>query len=210
MKRILLLCLLGGALFANSGCGLLHAVCSYRPCVSRGDCSVGPCDECGDFCGPTCRSVRGPVVARRTVSCNDCCDSCDPCADPCGRGAYGRCWYRGPLSCVFALFMPHYWQGCGCSEQRYWGDFYSDPPDCWDPCDGCGNYTGGGYTGGALTPSSGGCRNCGSSASYRRGAAANRVEDGAMTSEMRVVSDRAVTTSVKSASEPRRAVRTTR
>jgi hypothetical protein len=45
---------------------------------------------------------------------------------------------------VFALLM----QGCSwcpsCGGDRYWGDFYSDPPDCWDPCDKYGNYTGGG------------------------------------------------------------------
>ncbi len=52
------------------------------------------------------------------------------------------------MSCLFALFTPGCWCGRGCGE-RYWGDFYSDPPDCWDPCDCYGNYTGGG------------CRHCG-------------------------------------------------
>ena len=46
------------------------------------------------------------------------------------------------------------WCGSGCGE-RYWGDFYSDSPDCCDPCDGCGNYAGCG------SGVSGGCRSCG-------------------------------------------------
>jgi hypothetical protein len=27
-----------------------------------------------------------------------------------------------------------------CSKERYWSDFYNDPPDCEDPCDCYGNY----------------------------------------------------------------------
>lgn len=59
------------------------------------------------------------------------------------------------------------WWGPSCG-QRYWGDFYSDPPDCSDPCDCHGNYTGGGnsWSGGYASGYTGGytggsCRNCG-------------------------------------------------
>lgn len=31
--------------------------------------------------------------------------------------------------------------GSGCGEV-YWGEWISDPPDCADPCDQCGNYVG--------------------------------------------------------------------
>lgn len=30
-------------------------------------------------------------------------------------------------------------KGCG---EVYWGDWISDPPDCCEPCDSCGNFTG--------------------------------------------------------------------
>ena len=68
MKRIILCCLLGGMLTTSTGCGLLQAVCCYRPCVPRGDCGPGmACGECDDGCGPTCgpmrRPFRGPACA---------------------------------------------------------------------------------------------------------------------------------------------------
>ena len=163
VKRLMLVGLLGGLLASNTGCGLFRAAFCYRPCVSRGDC--GPCTDdgaCGDGCG-SCG-----VVARHR-GCGGCgtCGECDPCADPCGSGCYARPWHRGPLSCVFALFNPETWCGGGCGE-RYWGDFYNDPPDCQDPCDGYGNYAGGGCrtcggsTSGYTTArAKGGCRSCG-------------------------------------------------
>ena len=186
MKRLIFLSLLSGVLASSTGCGLMQAIFCYRPCAMRGDCGGGPCiDGCDDGCGEAgCGAVRrpvrapayGPRVAHGTVAacdtgCDaDCgvpcgrgrpcgrancgsCNSCDPCSDPCN----GRCWNRGPITWVFALFMPRTWTGGGCGE-RYWGDFYSDPPDCWDPCDNYGNYTGSGVSSGA---GSGGCRSCG-------------------------------------------------
>jgi hypothetical protein len=66
------------------------------------------------------------------------------------------------LSCLFALFMPNTWCGPSCGE-RYWGDFYTDPPDCEDPCDNSGNYSGGG------------CHHCGGSP---HGHARNYVDNG--------------------------------
>jgi hypothetical protein len=179
VKRIMLFGLLAGALAATSGCGLFQSIFCYRPCTMRGDCCGGCCgDCCDDGCGPRC-GARGCGVrqARVYADCgDDCCPECgqplrgarcrscgtcgpcgdccgDACADPCGDCCYGRPWHRGPLSCLFALFTPAYWGGRGCGE-RYWGDFYSDPPDCWDPCDCNGNYTGrchhcgGGYSDG--------------------------------------------------------------
>ncbi len=178
MKRLLLSGLLGGLLATNTGCGLLQAVFCYRPCMARGGCASCNSDDCDGGCGPVYqRPMRGPLV-RHARAYNECepacgrpsrgvgcqtCETCDPCADPCGQGSYGRCWHRGPLSCVFGLLMNGCWLGgcSGCGE-RYWGDFYSDPPDCWDPCDGYGNYSGGGGCqscgqGGV----SGGCQSCG-------------------------------------------------
>ncbi len=34
-----------------------------------------------------------------------------------------------------------YWKDCGCSCERYYGDWKSNPPTC-DPCDCYGNYAG--------------------------------------------------------------------
>ncbi len=184
MKRLILFGLLGGMLAASSGCGLCQSIFYYRPCAGCRDCAGGGCGDCCDEgCGPAC-GARCPVrpfacAPRCARTCGDCdagcetdcgpacrapcgrccnsgCNSCcDPCGDACGDGCCERCWHRGPLSCFFALFTPCCWCGPGCGE-RYWGDFYSDPPDCWDPCDCHGNYTGGGCHQGG-----GQCRNCG-------------------------------------------------
>ncbi len=148
---------------SNGDCG---------PGMACGDCDDG-CGTCGPMrrpiCGPACAPRRAQVCAECGESCDGNCgrpcrraacrtcgscgaacgDSCDPCADPCGNGCYGRPWHRGPLSCLFAWLAPCRWWGCSGCGDRYWGDFYNDPPDCWDPCDNYGNYTGGG------------CRNCG-------------------------------------------------
>ncbi len=148
MKRILLFGLLGGMLTAGSGCGLMQSIFYYRPCAMRGDCTScdsggAECDECN---GPSWGPTRAPVLAPRRAVVREeygrpvrgpACDSCEePCHESCG-----HCWHRGPLSCFFALFFQGCWSGPCCGE-RYWGDFYSDPPDCWDPCDCYGNYNG--------------------------------------------------------------------
>jgi hypothetical protein len=100
---------------------------------------------------------------------------------------------------VFALLFGGYWCGPSCGE-RYWGDFYSDSPDCWDPCDGSGNYTGGR------------CRNCGGgyaqTTGYGRNVVGNSVDDAYMP-EGNIVSqtDRVVGQSPNVVSQPHRANR---
>jgi hypothetical protein len=203
VKRFILVALLGGLLATNSGCCLCQAIFCWHPCgMPRNNCAVGcggDCDDgCGPTCGPPCRAVRpgcGLACARRCGDCDTCdggCGSCvrpgcggcggcgDPCADPCGGGCCGRPWHRGPLSCVFA-FLGEVFGCCGCGGcgERYWGDFYSDPPDFWDPCDCHGNYAGNGYVGGGYPggngysaggSSGGGCRHC-------NGGGGNRADD---------------------------------
>ena len=114
-------------------------------CAGAWACGDG-CDDCGGECAQPCGR---PCFGRCTTG-------CDPCGDPCGDGCYGRPWYRGPVSCLFALFSPQCWCGPSCGE-RYWGDFYSDPPDCGIRAMTRGNYSGGG------------CRACGGSQSHARG-----------------------------------------
>ncbi|MCD4726734.1 MAG: hypothetical protein K8R46_03670 [Pirellulales bacterium] len=219
MKRILLFGLLGGLLTVGSGCGLMQAVFCYRPCVTQGDCAPGygyyngKCGEdCGGICDPSCGPRWGPARApafapRRALVSDECgrpcrgpyCHSCAPVrGDPCGERCYDRCWHRGPLSCLFALFTYGSWYGPTCGE-RYWGDFYSDPPDCWDPCDCYGNNTGGS------------CHDCGEygdAAGYSR-YSRGYADDGVPVAKKNIISqtDRAVASSPKPASRPHKVVR---
>jgi hypothetical protein len=143
--------LLGGLLF-----GLLGAVpggASYGDSANmRGDFQ-DQTYECSAPCG---------------VSCDDSCDGCDePCGRPCGRGACCDRTPCGPLTFIFSIFKCNTWRGPSCGE-RYWGDFYSDPPECHDPCDTCGNYVGhssyggnwGSVRGYSTGGSGGGCSSC--------------------------------------------------
>ncbi|MEN6450539.1 MAG: hypothetical protein ABFC96_08620 [Thermoguttaceae bacterium] len=232
MKRMILFSLMAAMLATTTGCGLFQAVFCYRPCAMRGDCSMGgECDDggCGTRCGPVrggCGMHRARVYGdcgddgcpdcgrpcrlrcRSCGSCGSCgtCGDCgDACSDPCGDSCYGRPWHRGPLSCLFALFTPCSWCGRGCGE-RYWGDFYSDPPDCWDPCDCSGNYTGGGSMSGGPV-SGGGCRHCGGGGGGYSSCQGGHMSDG-MTSDENVVSDRVVSPAgPRQSGEPHRATK---
>lgn len=179
IKHAVGLLLLSAALAAACGCNVCRAIV-YDPFGPNTLCNArrgGP--VCEEPCGP----VRG--CGPRAVMAEPCEDDC--CGE-CGLPACGRrCRPRGPLAFVFGLFTAGAYPGCwgGCGE-RYWGDWYADPPDCSDPCDGSGNYTGGGCSscsdGGfsagmsgpnedaAVAAPSGGCRTCGQGghASYNR------------------------------------------
>jgi hypothetical protein len=123
-------------------------------------------------------SMREGEFQGATYDCSSPCNSCDsyddgcdePCSRPCGPCGRGTCCDRtpcGPLTFLFSIFNCNTWRGPSCGE-RYWGDFYSDPPECHDPCDTCGNYVGGsayrnysGSVGGyGSNPTGGGCKNC--------------------------------------------------
>jgi len=127
--------LVGPCRLGNCGCGCDG--CDGPSCGCCDPCSAGCCEGCGDSC------------------CDPCCDSsCGVHSD--GRYALHR--VGGFLRCIGRLFVPNRWCGISCGE-RYWGDFYGDPPDCCDPCDRCGNFTGsygrcgGEYVGGMwMTP----------------------------------------------------------
>jgi hypothetical protein len=116
----------------DNSCGGGHNWWSLKGCGCQNDCCEADCGH--------------PVCGPRARSCDPCCNSCRPmtCHDK---------TYCGPLTPLFALFTRDSWSSCGCG-QRYWGDFYGDPPDCCDPCDRCGNYIGGGS-------GWGGCNGCG-------------------------------------------------
>lgn len=97
--------------------------------------SSGPGAVCNPrYCAETC----GPTWGASYQACGP--TECDPC-DPCGPCYYGEYSPLGPFAAIFRLFRPVSWVGPSCGE-RYWGDFYGEPPDCCDPCDRYGNYTG--------------------------------------------------------------------
>jgi hypothetical protein len=130
-----------------------------RPGPNASDpCGCSAC--CDNCCAPTCRCPPW-YLNRQEDNCGDCgypCrwpfgQRCDPCCNPCRPMTCHDRTYCGPLTPLFALFYRDAWCGRSCGE-RYWGDFYSDPPDWCDPCDRCGNYVGGG------NGWSGGGRNC--------------------------------------------------
>ena len=109
------------------------------------------CSDCGDSCGGDCGyPYRWPPPRVR---------SCDPCGDSCRPMTCHDKTYCGPLTPIFALFTRNCWSNSGCGE-RYWGDFYGDPPDFCDPCDRCGNYAGGWSGSSGVSYGSRGC-NCG-------------------------------------------------
>jgi hypothetical protein len=235
----MLLAVAAGLLAASTGCCLCQPWgFSCRQCANRGYCDSGFCgDQCEEGCGQACGPMRQPfrplaLAPRQAGVDGDCCDDsgcecarpcgrpfcgrCGPCTDPCGDSCGDCCcarpWYRGPLSCVFALFTPRCWWGPCCGE-RYWGDFYSDPPDCWDPCDGCGNYVGRNCQscgGGGFFANGGGpvTNGGGNSRGYVRGHVSARVDDDVFSPNYGgLPTDKAVGPAPNPAAEPHKAVK---
>ena len=138
-KRFILVGMISALLLGGSGC------CVLSPIVHR---PFGPGTACNpEHCGPVCPTacatcepgIELPYERVRPAPCDSFCPP--DCGPPCGR--CGPCGPRfcGPLSLIFALLSGPTWCGDGCGE-IYWGDFHGDPPDCCDPCDCHGNYTG--------------------------------------------------------------------
>ncbi|MGQ9574891.1 MAG: hypothetical protein ACUVUC_06200 [Thermoguttaceae bacterium] len=148
IQRSMLVSLVCGLLLSSSGCGVFHALV-YEPFGPNTLCDTTRCQAAAwrepdeapveeAWWGPPCRWHR-PLGCRCRAG---------VCQDPCELGGdpwWGPCvgWCRGPLAWVFSLFHCGTFCGNGCGE-RYWGDWYGDPPDCCDPCDNYGNFTGGG------------------------------------------------------------------
>jgi len=147
LQRLMLLGMVCGLMAAATGCGL---------CYNTVGAPFGPGTICttGNCGGHSCESSCG----------SSCGGSCGDCADP-----SAQC---GPLTIVHKLLHPQKWN-CGSCGERYWGDFHGDPPECCDPCDRCGNFTGagsdgcnsgnggGGYNMEYGGGSGGGCSTCG-------------------------------------------------
>lgn len=142
MRRALLLCAVAAALQGLAGC------CTCTPWVHEPfgpytGCDPANCTDCGGCGSPFCTSGCGPC----DVACGPCevVDDCGPCEVGGGYSPYGPdCGYCGPggvLSFVGRV-LGLSWPCGGCSSDVYYGDFHSYPPDCCDPCDRCGNWTG--------------------------------------------------------------------
>jgi len=142
-NRVFSLVLLHAILSTVAGCRLLCG-------TPDGFCPPGFCDpqNCTDQCGQCglmldedCGYARPPALPRRPAAVgwrmpvyDDPCDGCEVACRPCG-------YHGGPLRWLYRLLTRNCYWGRSCGE-LYWGDWWNDPPDCCDPCDRCGNFTG--------------------------------------------------------------------
>lgn len=155
-----------GSECADCGLGAAGPVCScrkYGPAATACCLNCAMADDAGEVSkfqtvkvshsenvqvsrsGKMDRAVK---QASYTTGCTDCVES-EPCCGGCGQESCECCAPRcpetyvecvGPLSWFFAMLHPEkYYGGCG---EIYWGDFHSYPPDCTDPCNRCGKWTG--------------------------------------------------------------------
>lgn len=113
-------------------CGLLLALSalSFAGCCCPGGFAGNGCGPCGgEGLGPLfCRPYEQRMAAGEL-------DDCGTCVTPAGCGNGGiKGWLRNNATCC---------KGCG---DIYWGEWTSDPPDCCDPCDQGGDFTGCGGT----------------------------------------------------------------
>ena len=67
------------------------------------------------------------IVAILLVSNSGCCLLCDIRNDLC------------------RFYWDHHYSGCSQCGECYWSEWFSDPPQCCDPCSRCGRFTGGGH-----------------------------------------------------------------
>jgi hypothetical protein len=163
MRRIILLSLACGLLTGWVGCcgpmgGGLLGPCGPSYC---GPSCGPPCGgDCGTPCGPYRRPIAGRVLGPPCATdCGPACGPCGPCGSDCGPGVGPIRWLLGHI------FFVEAWCGPPCGE-RYFGDFWGDPSAGCDPCDRCGNWSGGGGYAPSSYRTGGGCATCGNRAGY--------------------------------------------
>lgn len=103
----------------GSSCGSDYAFMTYDAC----------CETCGPGCGNGCAGGCGEQVS---------------CGDSCGGGACGGGQVGGSKCGHKARWFGSLFNCAGCGE-RYWNEWYNDPPSCAEPCDCCGNWIGPGH-----------------------------------------------------------------
>ena len=127
---------------------------------------------------PSCSSCHFPG---ETVGMNSCggCGQVDCCDVSCCGPKYDVCLPRIPWGALRDCIRARVTCGAGCSEEVYWGEWFSDPPKC-DPC--CGDQYVGPRPPGSCRPrliellrigkhcgtgNCGSCSGCGSSPAYQ-------------------------------------------
>jgi hypothetical protein len=126
IRRVPLALFLSAVLVAGGGC------CGGQLLCGGGDCGVGGYGCAGLLegdiaCGGPSADCGGAVCeATCDVACEEPCEECGPCF---------------PLlsHLLHSLAIGCHGHGCG---EVYWNDYYNDPPDVCEPCDGYGNWTG--------------------------------------------------------------------
>jgi hypothetical protein len=123
--------------------------CCDGPC--RGDCGCCPCGNhgCDGGCGCEdlgCGNDCGCCPCGNQ-DCDGCCNEYSDCGDNCGGCSDGFCGCVDDGGCQGAC-----WDGTcrrkkcswlcklGACGEVYWNEWVSDPPDCCDPCNCCGDY----------------------------------------------------------------------
>lgn len=135
-RRLFVIVSLGALALPGLGCSLisdavLGPVSPYCHCDDA-HCPPGQVGLLRSQCG-----LGGPAAG-----CDEVCGAYDTCAPGCFDGCGGGCQpIRGTLRAIYRFFHAERWCGRSCGE-AYWGGWVSDPPDCCDPCDQCGNWTG--------------------------------------------------------------------
>ena len=87
------------------------------------------------------RNAPALLIAVAVLYCSGC-----VCTHSSMYGPGAGCGVAGCTDCGVAAYEPD----CGCGVETcssgcgevYWGEWTNHPPDCCDPCDNCGNWTG--------------------------------------------------------------------
>jgi len=154
MRGTMWLTALGFAiLLSSSGC------CGF---LQNGGCGCQSCGRCDGDSGPARRPYRERIYGDDGSQSSNCptCGSCGQCGDDCGSCCQRNFCFH-PLRWIGGLFSSCTWCGPSCCNV-YGGEMISDPPDCCDPCNRAGHWTGHGrnaignpvgeYEGGDVSP----------------------------------------------------------
>lgn len=169
MKRTLAALLMAGLCVLGTGCTNCGWV--YEPFGPGTLCAGGPCDGgCGGCASPGCGACEAPACTTCAApACTSCAAptpaacSCETACDTCDRSCGGTCASPcGPLTWLFNVLNAGCYCGDGCGEM-WWGDFHGAPPECCEPCNRMGEWTG--QPGGGVPMSTGGCSSCGGGSS---------------------------------------------
>lgn len=202
-------CGTGCGCYANTGCCEPACGCNSccEPCCGCGSCCNGRQYACQTFnCCCNTYTPICPCVGNCNNGCGGCCEpacGCSSCGEPCcgcgtgcGQGCAPSWCGSGTACCPRKCCLKNYGFCCccghvvdafckccpcgGCSGEVYWNEWHNDPPYCQDPCNSCGQFTGGcggygcndGCCNGGCSTGSCGCDGCTSQTGSTNGSAA--------------------------------------